>query len=114
KKAEPIPDSWDDVSSEDESEASPPSEQQPKPKETTPPKSVPLEIDLPPFLPTTGSGPPESSRRGGEGPPERRPVKSAATAQRLIAGALGVRVKPTQEQREYEKAIREKEKKRRE
>ncbi|RPA86262.1 hypothetical protein BJ508DRAFT_411438 [Ascobolus immersus RN42] len=107
-KKEPVPDSWED-DSESESEAAPPPQRK---KEPTPPpaKSVPLEVDLPPFLPSTGSGPPESSSR----PPDRRPVKSAATAQRLIAGALGVRVRPTAEQREYEKAIREKEKKKRE
>jgi len=46
---------------------------------------------------------------------DKRPEKSAAAASRLIAGALGVRApKMTQEQREYEKAVREKERKRRE
>lgn len=46
---------------------------------------------------------------------DKRPEKSAAAASRLIAGALGVKApKMTQEQREYERAVREKEKKRRE
>jgi len=45
----------------------------------------------------------------------RRPDKSAATAARLIAGALGVRPpRMTAEQREYEGAVREKERRRRE
>ncbi|KAA6410789.1 MAG: hypothetical protein FRX48_05099 [Lasallia pustulata] len=43
-------------------------------------------------------------------PPSRRPEKSAAVAGRLIAGALGVRApKKTEEQKAYEKAVREKE-----
>lgn len=41
-------------------------------------------------------------------------MKTVATAHRMIAAALGVRVKMTEEQRQYEKAIRETEKKRRE
>lgn len=113
KKAEPVPDSWEDESSdEDEVEAAPAK------KETTPSpakKTIPIEVDLPPFLPTTTSSSPSESRQSGTNdPPERRPIKSTATARRLIAGALGVRSRPTAEEREYEKAIREKEKKRRE
>ncbi|KAI9750670.1 MAG: hypothetical protein M4579_006366 [Chaenotheca gracillima] len=43
-----------------------------------------------------------------------RPEKTDAVAKRLIAGALGVRApKKTDEQREYDKAVREKEMKRR-
>jgi hypothetical protein len=45
----------------------------------------------------------------------KRPEKTDAVAKRLIAGALGVRApKKTEEQREYDRAIREKEQKRRE
>jgi len=44
---------------------------------------------------------------------ERRPEKTDAVAKRLIAGALGVRApKKTEEQKAYEKAIKEKEVKR--
>ena len=44
---------------------------------------------------------------------EKRPEKSSATASRMIAGALGVKgPKMTEEQRKYEKAVREKERKR--
>jgi len=44
-----------------------------------------------------------------------RPEKQTAVAGRMIAGALGVRApKKTEEQRQYEKAIKEKELKRRE
>ena len=49
----------------------------------------------------------------GEGRPEKRPEKSTATANRIIAGALGQKVpKMTEEGRAYERAVREKEKKR--
>lgn len=45
----------------------------------------------------------------------KRPEKTDAVARRMIAGALGVRVpKQTEEQRAYEKAMREKERKQRE
>ena len=44
---------------------------------------------------------------------EKRPEKSSATAGRIIAGALGVKgPSMTEDQRRYEKAMREKERKR--
>jgi hypothetical protein len=53
-----------------------------------------------------------SARRPGDG---RRPDKTDAMAKRMIAGALGVRApKRTEEQKEYDKAVKEKELKRRE
>ena len=46
---------------------------------------------------------------------ERRPDKSSAAAGRMISGALGIKApKKTEEGMAYEKAIREKERKRRE
>lgn len=46
--------------------------------------------------------------------PEIRPEKTDAVARRMIAGALGVRTpKKTDDQREYEKAVKEKEMKKR-
>lgn len=55
-----------------------------------------------------------SSSGSGSNSPTRRPEKSAAVASRLIAGALGVRApKRTEEQRAYDKAMRESEIKRR-
>lgn len=54
-----------------------------------------------------------SEQRGGGS--ERRGEKTDAVAKRLIAGALGVRApKMTEEQRAYERAVKEKEVKRRE
>ncbi|KAL9130605.1 MAG: hypothetical protein Q9217_001265 [Psora testacea] len=45
--------------------------------------------------------------------PNKRPEKSSAAAGRMIAGALGVKSpKMTEEQRRYEKVVREKERKR--
>lgn len=47
--------------------------------------------------------------------PSSRPEKTDAVARRMIAGALGLRApKQTEEQKAYDKAIREKERKRRE
>ena len=46
---------------------------------------------------------------------ERRPDKSSAAAGRMISGALGIKPpKKSEEGKAYEKAIREKERKRRE
>ncbi|KAF2083578.1 hypothetical protein K490DRAFT_60351 [Saccharata proteae CBS 121410] len=57
----------------------------------------------------SGSG---SASSGG---PTKRPEKTTAVAARLIAGGLGVRApKRTEEEREYDRAVREKERKRRE
>ena len=56
----------------------------------------------------------QPSREKGTRTPERRPDKTTSVAARLIAGGLGVRApKRTEEQREYDKAMREKEKKKR-
>lgn len=45
---------------------------------------------------------------------DKRPEKTTAVAGRLIAGALGVRApKRTDEEREYDRVVREKERKRR-
>jgi hypothetical protein len=47
------------------------------------------------------------------GRPDRRPETTTATASRMIAAGLGVKApKRTEEQREYDKAVREKERKR--
>jgi hypothetical protein len=132
KKEEEIADSWEDASftpSDDEESSSTETEEtdlQPRPSNESP--SVPPPT---PSSPTSHTFPyshptiPLSPRNGSSNPsgrpirqdrdvPERRPEKSAATASRLIAGALGVKVKMTEEQREYERVVREREKRRRE
>ncbi|KAJ9292539.1 hypothetical protein DTO271G3_8696 [Paecilomyces variotii] len=54
------------------------------------------------------------SDRRAPGPPRVRPAKQTAVAARLIAGGLGIRApKRTEEQRAYDRAIREQELKRR-
>ncbi|KAL6710081.1 hypothetical protein ACN47E_009872 [Coniothyrium glycines] len=57
----------------------------------------------------------EARGRGAAGSvPDKRPEKTTAVAGRMIAGALGVRApKRTDEEREFDRAVREKEKKRR-
>lgn len=50
----------------------------------------------------------------GASTPDKRPEKTTAVAGRMIAGALGVRApKRTDEEKEYDRAMREKERKRR-
>ncbi|KAJ9627963.1 hypothetical protein H2203_003182 [Taxawa tesnikishii (nom. ined.)] len=117
KKA-PIADSWEDEPSDtDEAESS-----------AIPPSSVPLSptSDLPRAPPPTPAvpfhtpdfpGPGDSTAfgyAGKETPSERRPEKSTAVASRLIAAGLGVRApRRTEEQRQYDKALREQERKKR-
>ncbi|KAF2744220.1 hypothetical protein M011DRAFT_521127 [Sporormia fimetaria CBS 119925] len=86
----------------------------PNPPPPTPASPIPFEFpDHVPFAMQSqaqGTG----MRGGGSGPPTKRPEKTTAVAGRLIAGALGVRApRRTAEEREYDKAIREKERKRR-
>lgn len=60
----------------------------------------------------TSAGPVGAAAQGGPGP-ARRPEKQTAVAGRLIAGALGLRApKRTEEQRAYDRAVKEQEIKR--
>ncbi|XXG99185.1 hypothetical protein Hte_005520 [Hypoxylon texense] len=74
----------------------------------------------PPWQPLAAAGvaSPPGSPVGGGGLGEggvRRPEKTDAVARRMIASALGVRApRATEEQRAYDRAVREKERKRRE
>lgn len=62
---------------------------------------------------STGAGGGRARTTSGEA--TARPEKTTQTAARMIAGALGVRApKRTEEQRKYDKAVRENERKRRE
>jgi hypothetical protein len=73
-----------------------------------------------PFSPTAATYASSSSRPGSsqlDGPPReaKRPEKTDAVARRMIAAGLGLKVpKQTEEQKAYDKALREKERKRRE
>ncbi|KAG8626863.1 hypothetical protein KVT40_005808 [Elsinoe batatas] len=61
------------------------------------------------------SGPIPTTRGSGDGSSDKRPEKSTAVASRLIAAGLGVKApRRTEEQREYDKAMRAQEAKKRE
>ncbi len=70
-----------------------------------------------PFSPLTATVPESAVYGDHDGPAadKARPEKTDAVARRMIASALGVKVpKLTEEQRAYDRAVREKERKRRE
>jgi hypothetical protein len=118
-KTEPIADSWedDDISSGEETD---------RPIDHTISADYPAAPPPTPISPTTPSngesfiGPSgetwdssSSSSPRGDRNNSTRPEKTDAVAKRLIAGALGVRApKKTEEQRAYDRAVREKEMKR--
>lgn len=67
-----------------------------------------------PNRPERSATPPSRTSTPSSDRSDRRPEKTNAVAHRLIAGALGVRVpRRTEEQRAYDKAMREQEKKKR-
>ncbi|KAF2688185.1 hypothetical protein K458DRAFT_428928 [Lentithecium fluviatile CBS 122367] len=73
----------------------------------------PDNVPYAPAVGAVGSGPTAGVRGSGAGT-EKRPEKTTAVAGRLIAGALGVRApKRTEEEREYDRVVREKERRRR-
>lgn len=125
-KKEEVAESWEDELSSSGSTTETEGEEQPRPLTESssvqlPTRSSPIVDSFPysnPTIPTVSSGGVFSSTTTRVTRPQsddKRPEKSAAAASRLIAGALGVRVpKMTQEQREYEKVVREKERRRRE
>ena len=130
-KSKPVADSWDDEASgsetETETEASNVSnvstrdslhpisivsslDASPHPPPPTPASPTPFDYPSNP-----GYGGAVDSRSSGTGKNlDRRPEKTTAVAGRLIAGALGVRApKRTEEEKEYDRAMKEKERKRR-
>lgn len=130
KKDEPIVDSWEDEDSGSDTETEETSVEDRLAHSTTnePPHVPPPTPASPttPDIPRTAYGPNgeelksdpytsiQPSRERGTRTPDRRPDKTTSVAARLIAGGLGVRApKRTEEQREYDKAMKEKEKKKR-
>lgn len=90
----------------------------PNPPPPTPASPTGVPFDFPdnvPYGAVGGGNSRDGSRRGsGAASPARRPDKTTAVAGRLIAGALGVRApRRTEEEREYDRAMRDKERKRR-
>ncbi|KAM0344216.1 hypothetical protein ACHAPU_007742 [Fusarium lateritium] len=109
KATKVIADSWEDSDSEPEAEAE---SNEPAPSATpAPPPPTPMSpVDGLPWTPPVGSPGP---RAGAD--PDRRPEKTDAVARRMIAAGLGLKApKQTEEQRAYQKSVREQEKKRRE
>ena len=138
-KSKPVADSWEaelsgsDTETEDvdsgksEAKGSPHDSLQPlststsrdiPPNPPPPTPASPTQFEYPDNVPyslnsnLSDSGSRSSSRGGGS--LDKRPEKTTAVAGRRIAGALGVRApKRTDEEREYDRAMREKERKRR-
>lgn len=130
-KSKPVADSWDDESSGSDTETDelamknkpssprdsldpistvPSIESTPNPPPPTPASPTPFD-----FPDNATYGNIDSGVKGrGSSAPDKRPEKTTAVAGRLIAGALGVRApKRTEEEREYDRAMRDKERKRR-
>lgn len=132
KPAAKVADSWE------EEEASPEPEPPKVAKTTTKPTSdtapVPKSSYVPPHLkyrsaapspptsppsrsvtpPSRSSTPSSGTTPSSTASSERRPEKTNAVAHRLIAGALGVKIpRRTEEQRAYDKAMRDQEKRKR-
>ncbi|KAL7806568.1 hypothetical protein V8C44DRAFT_338963 [Trichoderma aethiopicum] len=119
KKTEPIADSWEDESlSEEDAAAEPASSSTPSslttPAVPPPTPASPLALDSSyewDNLAAANQGPSGS----GSGTPARRPEKTDAVARRMIAAGLGLKApRQTEEQRAYQRSVREQEKRRRE
>lgn len=127
-KSKPVADSWDEElsGSDTETEETPAGASQ---RDSLAPISTVSSLDNPPHPPPPTPASPTpfeypdntpylgSRSRGDSGAGrslDKRPEKTTAVAGRLIAGALGVRApKRTDEEREYDRAMKEKERKRR-
>jgi hypothetical protein len=125
-KAAPVADSWEDEDlSDEDTETDEPSKHK---RNTSNTEDEDDGTSAPPPTPASPSGKypddvlynpyksiqPSRERGSGNKTPERRPEKTTSVAARMIAGSLGVRApKRTEEQREFDKAVKEKEKKRR-
>ncbi|EKV06114.1 alcohol dehydrogenase [Penicillium digitatum] len=115
----PVADSW-----EDEADLSAPEseEAQPHDEDAAPVLSPTISAEGPLDPPPTPISPQTSnpwmarsaSPASAKGPPTRRPEKQTAVAERLIAGALGIRApKRTEQQRAYDRSVKEQEIRRR-
>lgn len=112
KAKEQVADSWEDEDEDDEDDVSE-TEQPTAPKAATPAETASVAHPSTPFFgpPDVWSGR-EDSRSATRD--ERRPEKTDAVARRLIVAGLGLKAPPqTDEQRAYQKSVREQEKKRR-
>ncbi|KAK8011289.1 hypothetical protein PG990_010254 [Apiospora arundinis] len=117
KKA-PVADSWEDESDSDDGEPSTSTTATaprsangvaaPPPTPSTPTYNT----DSAPWQSDSNNSNNSSSSAGAFSSEPRRPEKTDAVARRMIASALGVKApRPTEEQRAYDRALREKERK---
>ncbi|KAI4729229.1 hypothetical protein E4T49_03018 [Aureobasidium sp. EXF-10728] len=125
KPAAKVADSWEEEAlSDPESPNTSTSGPKTSTKTTEQPAPVPKSTYLPPHLKYRSAAPSPPSRSitppsrsttpSSSTSSDRRPEKTNAVAHRLIAGALGVKVpRRTEEQRAYDKAMREQEKRKR-
>jgi hypothetical protein len=119
KKKQSVADSWEDEELEDSGDDTdrPISQQQsadyPSAPPPTPISPTSNDVYISPYgYGTDGAGDVRSSRDRERG--DTRPEKTDTVAKRMIAGALGVRAPTkTEEQRAYDRAVKEKEIKRR-
>jgi len=117
KASEPVADSWEDEAELSASDRDTP----PRDEDTSAVLSPTLSAEGPLDPPPTPISPQTSNPWGGRGTsptarggPARRPEKQTAVAERLIAGALGIRApKRTEEQRAYDRSVKEQEIRRR-
>ncbi|KAF5625264.1 ubiquitin smt3 [Fusarium sp. NRRL 52700] len=108
-----VADSWEDSDSDSDAEPEAESESnKPTPTATpAPPPPTPMSpVGGLPWESTSGS-----PGHRGAADPDKRPEKTDAVARRMIAAGLGLKApKQTEEQRAYQRSVREQEKKRRE
>ncbi|KAK3491663.1 hypothetical protein B0T13DRAFT_58381 [Neurospora crassa] len=106
------PESWEDDNNSDDEQGAP----SPPPSRNNnkkPEPSITTSTSIPPFLDYTGPG--GSASNTSSSSEYKRPEKTDAVARRMIAGALGLKApKLTEEQKAYDRALREKERKRKE
>ncbi|KAK1256201.1 hypothetical protein MKX07_008460 [Trichoderma sp. CBMAI-0711] len=137
KNVEPIADSWEDEDLSDEepaqdkndnqqedaeeaaSSSSTPSSSLTTPAVPPPTPASPLALDASyewaALATTANQGQQSQGSSPGGGTPARRPEKTDAVARRMIAAGLGLKApRQTEEQRAYQRSVREQEKKRRE
>ncbi|KAG5929507.1 hypothetical protein E4U42_005652 [Claviceps africana] len=114
KPKKKVVDSWED---DDESSGS---DEELRLPVVTSPVEAPSALPPAPFEATYGSVPSWNHVNDGPmlprgGDPSKRPEKTDAVARRMIAAGLGLKTpKQTEEQRAYQKSVREQEKKKRE
>ncbi|CAM1511585.1 Fc.00g090980.m01.CDS01 [Cosmosporella sp. VM-42] len=110
-----VVDSWEDEDAS-ESEPEPEPENSDVDEESAPKKSTTAAAAVTPLSPAGPTWPPSSNvTECRDTEPEKRPEKTDAVARRMIVAGLGLKApKLTEEQKAYQRSVREQEKKKRE